>query len=452
MSSELKRAKWVLSEYRAPGEHFLCAVSGGLDSMCLLHFLHTWGREHGFLISAAHFNHGLRKTAARDEDFVRDICRQWGIPLATGHGDVQSLSEEEGLSIEEAGRILRYDFLRRSAKELGCEEILTAHHMGDQAETVLLNLIRGTGIKGLTGIPTSREGIFRPFLDVTREELEAYAAAHQIPHVEDESNFDPDAADRNLLRLQILPLLKRLNPRAVEHIGKTAGQLWEINYMLDEEAQRYAVRAERFKRRVEFPVTFEEWNAIPSPVRPRVLLLLFDRLGMGRRDICSVHLEALEKLICKGSGWADLPGDNSARYVSGRLILETFPEPLPRRVLTLNQMLRWGEYTLTLLDHPEGEGLALRLPSVQEGGVIAVAPCVPGARLTLPGTSGARTVKRLCLDRRIGLRERERLPAIYVDGRLAAVWRVGVDVAFTPQGDACRFVQMISTDTEEETL
>ena len=139
--SELTAAADFLTERFPQGGRVLCAVSGGQDSMCLLHFLDTWGRGHGFLPAAAHFNHHLRPSADRDQDFVRDWCAERGIPFFTGSGDVRAMAEREGLSLEEAGRALRYAFLEETAERENYDAILTAHHADDNAETLLLNLV-----------------------------------------------------------------------------------------------------------------------------------------------------------------------------------------------------------------------------------------------------------------------------------------------------------------------
>ena len=161
--TELKAARRFLHQRFPRGGRVLCAVSGGLDSMCLLHFL---CRQEGFAVAAAHFNHQLRGAEAdRDEAFVRDYCAAHAIPFAAGRGDTRAVAEREGLSIEEAARKLRYAFLRETA-ERGCDAVLTAHHADDNAETILLNLIRGTGSAGLAGIPQVRGNICRPFLQI----------------------------------------------------------------------------------------------------------------------------------------------------------------------------------------------------------------------------------------------------------------------------------------------
>jgi len=418
--------------------------------MCLLHMLtERCGRES---IIAAHFNHQLRGDAAdRDEAFVRAYCADHGIPFASGRGDVRALARKEGLSMEEAARKLRYGFLRKEAEARGCIRIYTAHHADDNAETILLNLVRGTGIAGLAGMPPFQNGIYRPLLDMTRAELEAYAAAHDIPYVEDETNGDPDAAARNLLRLQVMPLLRQLNPRAVEHMNNTARQMRVIDASLEEEAKQRTAHLEVRQGRVT--ISCRELREAPPSLRPRVLLRLFERLGVGRKDIGTVHLNGILELVENDAGQErrlDLPHGVTVKTSSGSLVLETRPQPLMELKLMQNQPLRWGMYTLTLLDHREGGGIALREPTTSEEKGVTVGPCMPGERLTLPGAKGARSIKRLCLDHHISLAERDCLPAIYLDSRLAAVWRLGVNVEFLPTGEKCRFIQ-IKKDTEENT-
>ena len=156
------------------GGTILCAVSGGRDSVCLLHYLHTLGENEGFTVAAAHYNHHMRPTAARDEDFVRKLAADLGVPFYTDGLPVVERAKEQGIGVEEMGRNLRYEFLERIARQIGADRIATAHHQGDQAETVLLNLLRGTGPEGLRGIPPVRGHLIRPLLDTPRTEIEAY--------------------------------------------------------------------------------------------------------------------------------------------------------------------------------------------------------------------------------------------------------------------------------------
>ena len=437
--------RWVLPGRR---DAALCAVSGGLDSMCLLDLLDQWCRQREAQAVAAHFNHRLRGEASdRDEAFVRDWCAAHGIAFVSGSGDVRGLAESEGLSLEEAARKLRYAFLRREAEKLGPRvKIYTAHHADDQAETVLLNLIRGTGTAGLAGMTCHQDGVVRPLLGVRRSELAAYAAAHGLPHVEDDTNSDPDAAARNFLRLQVMPLLGELNPRAVEHINRAAAHVRSADYAIEREAARRTAQVEAREGRVTLSrLALAE---APDAVKVRMLQQLFDRLGAGRKDIGAAHLQAvldlLRHTVAGRESRLDLPHGVTARFCRDWLILETRPQLLTEVQLLPGHPVTWGDYRVTLLDRREGEGLALRRMTGLADRVITLGPVEAGDRLSLPETrGGSRSVKRLCLDHHIPLPERDRLPALYVGGALAAVWRLGVDTAFAaPAGEPCRFVRI----------
>ena len=164
------------------GGVMLCALSGGRDSMALLCFLQALAEEGGFTLQAAHYHHGLRPTADRDRDFVRAWCARRGIPLTCGAGDVSGWARARGASLEDAARTLRYRFLREAAEAAGACRIATAHHRQDNAETVLLHLLRGSGLRGLGGIPPVRGRIVRPFLETDRRDIEAYLNENHIPY------------------------------------------------------------------------------------------------------------------------------------------------------------------------------------------------------------------------------------------------------------------------------
>lgn len=317
--------------------------------------------------------------------------------------------EREGLSLEEAARKLRYDFLRQEAEKLGQHiKIYTAHHADDNAETILFNLIRGTGVAGLTGMAYQQNGICRPLLDVTREELAAYAAARHIPHVEDTTNADPGAAARNFLRLEVMPRLRQINPRAVEHINDAGRRLRVADQSLEEEAARRTAHVEVQEGRVT--LSRQALAEATDAVRPRMLLRLFDLLGVGRRDITAAHLQAILHLT-RDTLWGresrvDLPQGVTARYCREWLILETRPQLLTEVQLLAGVPRRLGR----LPDHPAGSpGGGGTCPSaLAAGGADGPdgGPCGAGDRLVLPEThGGGRSIKRLCMDRRISLPE-----------------------------------------------
>ncbi len=201
------------------GGLILCAVSGGPDSVALLHFLKT----QGFSVAAAHFDHHLRPTSGRDRAFVEALCRDWGVPCYIGEGE--DLAAAPG-NLEENARRARYAFLERTAAQVGAARIATAHNANDNLETVLLHLTRGCGLQGLQGILPRRGILVRPMLHTTRRAIEAYLAQEGLEFMLDETNGDDHFA-RNRLRHQVIPVLETLNPRAVEAAARMTDRLRE---------------------------------------------------------------------------------------------------------------------------------------------------------------------------------------------------------------------------------
>lgn len=206
-----------------PRHAVLAALSGGVDSVVLLHLLCAARREGRIArVAAAHLHHGLRGAAA-DEDaaFCAELCRRWDVPFLMGRADVRAAADERGLSLEAAAREERYAFLRDAAHRLGADCIATGHHMDDQAETVLLHLLRGSGLAGLCGMRPRTGDIARPLLAERRAGIEAYAVENGLTWRTDLTNDSPDML-RNRVRHELLPLLVSLNPAAVERLASTA--------------------------------------------------------------------------------------------------------------------------------------------------------------------------------------------------------------------------------------
>ncbi len=219
----------------ADEKHITVALSGGADSMCLLYALLSLKEKLGVSISALHINHLIRgEEANRDEEFVKKVCNELSVDLLCARIDVPSLAKEEKLSMELAARNARYDFFKNNCKGL----IATAHNANDNLETLLLNIARGTSLKGLCGIPIKREAFIRPLLYCTREEIEKYCEEKNIPFVTDSTNLEDDYT-RNRIRHNVIPVLKEINNSVELNCVNMCEALKDDYRFIDKKAQEY---------------------------------------------------------------------------------------------------------------------------------------------------------------------------------------------------------------------
>ena len=272
-----------------PEDKVLVGISGGIDSIFLLSRLHEIGQP----AAAAVFDHGLRPEAAEECDFVENFCAECGILCIRGEGDVRSFAAETGMGIEEAARELRYRFLFKTAAENGCAAVATAHHANDQAETVLMHILRGTGIDGLCGIRpygfltkySETIPVIRPLLNISREEIEKYATETGMPFREDRSNADT-AYLRNRIRQELIPKLEAdYNPRIVDSLCRLAGSAAADKELLDgacEDAIRYASFF-RFDNGCEW--SRRTYQSFSQGLRMRFLRHVLTRMGADLSDV-----------------------------------------------------------------------------------------------------------------------------------------------------------------------
>ena len=224
------------------GDRVVLGLSGGADSMCLLHILYKLRESYGLNIICAHINHGIRQSSDRDEAFVKTVCEALGVPLEIFRVDVGAYARKLKASrfkvgIEAAGRRLRYGYFEDCGRKLGeTFKIATAHSLNDQAETVLMRLLRGAGTRGLHGIPPVRQNIIRPLIDVSRSDIEAYCAEHGITYVQDETNLENNYT-RNKLRNELIPYIAReFNPSIVDTLARSAAIYYSENDYMYEQA------------------------------------------------------------------------------------------------------------------------------------------------------------------------------------------------------------------------
>lgn len=412
----------------SPPEEICCAVSGGADSMALLWCLHTMQEDLHIRVSAAHFNHKLRaEEAERDEAFVRDFCHTHSIPLHVGSENVAAYAEANRLGIEEAARLCRYRFF----DSLHCK-IATAHHADDNAETVLLHLLRGSGLRGLCGIAPKRENIVRPLLCVSREQILDFLRAEGIAWVEDSSN-QSRGYTRNRLRHELMPLMRRENPRLSEQLASQSRLLRAEDALLE----NYAEELLRSCRSADGYAVAPLLQA-PDALQKRALRRIVRELLP--QDASLVHIEALQALLRNPEPTAKLCLPHAViaqrHYDSLRLYRES-PVAFPETELCIpgDTAIAGAGWCISCKIEKIFENFAntpfhfaVKYDMISQT-KLSVRAGQSRDRLCMPN-GGRRTLKRLLADHKIPPAEQKLLP-VFTDGSsVIAVAGIGVDPAY----------------------
>ena len=448
-----------------PGDRLVVAVSGGVDSMVLLHAVARLGPRLYLCLHVAHIHHGLRgRSADLDATLVAAEANRQGLPVSTER--LIAATRPRGISVQVWARGERYACLDAIRKRIRATWIVTAHTRNDQAETVLLNLLRGTGLRGLAGIPGVRNHILRPLLSVSRSEIESYAREHGVRFREDPSNTSV-AYRRNRIRHQLLPLLARqYNPRIVETLAGLASQAREDEEALTAQAASLAAGAIRERDRT-IGVSIPVLQAAPAAVARRLLLVAFHRVAAEQHGLTRRHLAALLKLVA-GTGSVRLPCGLQA-WVTAKYLwvgASTASEALPRSgrpaappqvTVKPGGWTRWepGRCFVRVmrvtgddirLNHgdPHREFLSPRL--LDES--LCLRAWRAGDRFQPLGLTGGKKLQDFFVDAKIPRQERERIPLLVAQGGIA--WVVGYRIAeaFRWQGErtACMAEVMFSED------
>ncbi|MFQ6059411.1 MAG: tRNA lysidine(34) synthetase TilS [Anaerolineae bacterium] len=309
--SVLETVRRTIDEHRMfdPGEMVVVGVSGGPDSLCLLHVLRELRGEYGIRLHVAHLDHQIRgQESADDAAFVARIAEEWGIPATIATRDVPAYARERRLAIEEAARQARYAFLAQVAQEVGARKVAVAHNADDQVESVLMHFLRGAGLAGLRGMqpispwpsqPVTKPPVnlilLRPLLEVPRTEIEAYCRQHHLQPRFDRSNLDTTYY-RNRLRHELIPLLETYNPGVREVLRRSAKVIADDYDYLRNQGRR---AWEQVVTEADGGFTFalEPWRQLHPSLQRQLLREAIRRLRRGLRNINWVHIEDALKVI-----------------------------------------------------------------------------------------------------------------------------------------------------------
>jgi len=454
----LNKMKRTIDKFKmiAPGEKVLVGVSGGPDSVALLHGLWSLREEFHLKLHVFHLNHMMRgKEAEEDALFVEELARRHGLPVTVERVDVPRLIRgRKAGSAQEVAREVRYQRFYRAAEEVGAQRIALGHNLNDQAETVLMRLLRGAGTDGLAGIPPVREGkIIRPLLEITRREIEEYLARQGLPARLDRSNWKTRYL-RNRIRMRLIPLLeKNYNPRVVELLSRLADQAREEAGFMEaaaREAYRRLAREEATDEATEGATVFLPLASLrrePLALQRRVVRAALSRAKGDTRRVDFRHVEQVLEMAGAGRVEAalDLPGGLRARRTYTDLIIEQEPvtgrgqgEPAaPGEVYTLQipgftPLPAWDlTMQAELLPRHQVEGIPGQEPRSPVAHLdydritlpLQVRARRPGDRFRPLGLAGSKKIKDFFIDLKVSRRERDRIPLV-VSGE-DIVWVVG---------------------------
>lgn len=415
----------------ATGERIVAGVSGGADSVCLLFLLLEWAKRSPLELAVVHVNHGIRREAAQDADYVKGLCEAAGIPFYLTESDVLSRAKQEKCSEEEAGRRTRYEAFARAAADFGAEKIAVAHNSNDRSETMLFHLFRGSGIKGLGSIRPVRDNIIRPILCLERQEIEEYLQACNISFCQDITNTTDDYT-RNRIRHHILPYAQEhIVQGCVSHMAQTAEMLAETEEYLEQ--QTYLAMEDCVRRESEklFSIEVKALLSCHSLLQKRILHTLVKSLSPHQKDISHVHIRDLLDLFTgQGNRSVDLPFGIRGKREYDKVILGIVEEE--------NEVQMPG-MQLTVLEAQNFEKNSLKLPQNQYTkwfdydkimGYLEMRTRSVGDYLTISdGVGGMRhkSLKDYMITAKIPREEREKIPVI-ADGA-HVLWLVGYRIS-----------------------
>ncbi len=411
--------------------------------MALLHMLKVISEHLELLLVVAHLNHHLRPEADQEEFEVKKIAEAWSLSFESRTVDIRGLKKSRGISEEEAGRLARYNLLFDTARKYGASKIALGHHLDDQAETVLLNIIRGTGVDGLAGIlPARKRGFFRlirPLLCLRRSEIEAYCKDNNLRPFTDSSNLETNYT-RNRLRLDLIPRLeKEYNPRIREALFGLAALAFQDRRFLQALARKKYLKLARFNRQ-ETMISRKELSSIPLALSGRILRIAHNRYAPAR-ELDRFHIAKIIEMMKskKTTGQITLPG-NVMLYLAQDQIIMTVGRQRKRKApvektleIPGKTILPGGSIIEASLSDPEklswppSKYRAYLDYDLLPPGKLVVKARWPGARFHPQGSGGKKKLKDFLIDQKVPEHRRDYIPLISIGDEV--LWVAGLRIA-----------------------
>lgn len=440
----LKKIQNTIDKYKMlqSGDKVVVAVSGGPDSLVLLHVLYNLRQHYNIELLVAHYNHLLRQDARQDAAFVGALADKLKLPFYLGEGNVAQYAQENKLSIQVAARDLRYRFLDRIVTETMSQKLALAHQLDDQGETVVMHFLRGPSPRGLAGIPPVRGKIIRPLIEVSRREIEQYLEDNHLTAVIDASNYKKIYL-RNRVRLELMPVLKKYNPNLVAGLSQGAEIFREEDRYLEEETDRRWAKLSSWKQG-ELMVDYQGYHELPLALKRRLLRKCFQEIAGQAQDLSFPQVERVaawlenpaagkrlqwpegvrirfsgEKIIFfKEKTGCSAPEARSFAFTleePGQLVLpqgKLLVERVDKALASKEQLAKIGPWSVMV----DGDKVAFPL---------TIRTRKPGDRFFPLGLGGSKKLKDFFIDLKIPSEARDRVP-IVVSASGEIIWVVGL--------------------------
>lgn len=439
----LKKIQNTIDKYNMlqSGDKVVVAVSGGPDSLVLLHVLYQLRKQYHIKLSVAHYNHLLRPDAHQDAAFVSALAEKLQLPFYLGEGNVAQYAKAKKLSIQVAARDLRYQFLDRIVTETNSQKLALAHQLDDQGETVVMHFLRGPSPRGLAGIPPVRGNIIRPLIEVSRQEIEEYLNANRLTAVTDASNLQK-AYLRNRVRWELMPVLKKYNPNLVVGLSHGAEIFREEDRYLEEETDRRWAELSSWEQG-RLMVDYHGYHRLPLAIKRRLLRKCFGEIAGQVQDLSFPQVERViawlenpatgkmlqwpqgvrirfsgeDIIFCKEkTGWSDSQGCSYVFTLNGpgqvNLPQGSFGvQRVDNALLTKEQLKKIGPWSVLVDEDRVAFPITIRTRKA-------------GDRFFPLGLGGSKKLKDFFIDLKLPPDERDRVPIVVsADGEI--IWVVG---------------------------